>query len=454
MAETPRGNTLTGTRIRERRALLEMRQSDLAQRAGISASYLNLIEHNRRRIGGKLLLDIAEILGVEPSALSEGAEAALLAQLRQAAADRPAAAAELERIEEFVGRFPGWARLVAAQGSRLGELQQAVEALTDRLTHDPHLAASLHEVLSTVTAIHAAAEILVTEKTLEPEWRERFHRNIHEDSARLSEGARRLVEELDEGERPEAAITSPQDAVEVVLSDHGFHFPELEGVGEGAEPDEAAAQRIARLLGRERARLGSDAALHIAHRVLERYATDAAALPAAAVAEALPQDVPLDPAALGARFGVDPARMMRRLATLPADMLAEKGQAPVGLVACDASGTLIFRKPLDRFPLPRFGAACPLWPLFQALSRPMMPMRQVIRLAGRSEGVFVTHAFARPAGPPVANRDPTFEAHMMIQPGWSEAPDTLPRIGVTCRICPKPECRGRREPSIMAEAGA
>ena len=65
-------DSLTGTRIRERRSIKGIRQADLARQIGISASYLNLIEHNRRRIGGKLLIDIAQVLGVEPSMLSEG----------------------------------------------------------------------------------------------------------------------------------------------------------------------------------------------------------------------------------------------------------------------------------------------------------------------------------------------------------------------------------------------
>ena len=71
-------DALTGTRIRERRVMLSLKQSELARGIGISASYLNLIEHNRRRIGGKLLLDIADALGVEASMLTEGAEAALI----------------------------------------------------------------------------------------------------------------------------------------------------------------------------------------------------------------------------------------------------------------------------------------------------------------------------------------------------------------------------------------
>ena len=60
---------LTGGRIRERRIALGLRQAELAPRAGISASYLNLIEHNRRRIGGKRMCpfdgDICDHAGPE-----------------------------------------------------------------------------------------------------------------------------------------------------------------------------------------------------------------------------------------------------------------------------------------------------------------------------------------------------------------------------------------------------
>ena len=54
--------SLAGTRIRERRRMLGMRQGALAKAAGISASYLNLIEHNRRNAAGRVLLALAEAL--------------------------------------------------------------------------------------------------------------------------------------------------------------------------------------------------------------------------------------------------------------------------------------------------------------------------------------------------------------------------------------------------------
>lgn len=55
-------SALTGSRLRARRVALGLRQADLAERVGISASYLNLIEHNRRRIADALLERLAQVL--------------------------------------------------------------------------------------------------------------------------------------------------------------------------------------------------------------------------------------------------------------------------------------------------------------------------------------------------------------------------------------------------------
>jgi transcriptional regulator with XRE-family HTH domain len=83
-----------------------MKQSALAEAAGISPSYLNLIEHNRRRIGGKLLIGLARALGVEPGVLSDGADATIHDTLR-AAADGVGEAARAARDRPH--RRPGGA---------------------------------------------------------------------------------------------------------------------------------------------------------------------------------------------------------------------------------------------------------------------------------------------------------------------------------------------------------
>ncbi|WP_136057764.1 helix-turn-helix domain-containing protein, partial [Candidatus Halocynthiibacter alkanivorans] len=101
------GPTLTGSRIRARRVLLGQKQADLARAVGISPAYLNLIEHNRRRIGGKLLIDLARQMGVEVSLLSEGAEVALLEGLRDAASTALSGALPSPRSGRRTGQLPG-----------------------------------------------------------------------------------------------------------------------------------------------------------------------------------------------------------------------------------------------------------------------------------------------------------------------------------------------------------
>ncbi|SNR59888.1 helix-turn-helix domain-containing protein [Puniceibacterium sediminis] len=430
-------DTLTGSRIRERRIIAGIKQVDLARRVAISASYLNLIEHNRRRIGGKLLLDLAGILDVEPSLLTEGAEATLIAALREAASDPRGKAAELDRAEEFAGRFPGWAYLLADSRQRMATLERTVEALTDRMTHDPHLAASLHEMLTTVTAIRSAASILAEPGEIDPEWQERFHRNIYEDSARLADTSRSLVSYLEAAEDTSSDPSVPQEEVDAIFDAADHHIAELE-TGEGTPAE------VAEHLGSGR----SEPARAMLLRSFVRYAADAAKLPLSVLSDVV-AETGADPIALAQRCEVDTGLAMRRLASLPSDVLPE----PVGLAICDASGSLTYRKPLRNFAMPRFGAGCPLWPLYQALSRPMMLLGQTVEQPGQPAHIFRTFAIASPTGPAQVNREPLFQSHMLIVPQTgSESDQSLP-VGTTCRICPRTGCDARREPSILSGRG-
>ncbi|TCP61827.1 hypothetical protein EV663_1037 [Rhodovulum bhavnagarense] len=431
-------STLTGTRIRERRAVMGIRQADLARAVGISASYLNLIEHNRRRIGGKLLVEIARALEVEATALTEGAGAALVETLREAAAGHEGALADLPRIEEFAGRFPGWAQLLADRHRRVSELERTVEMLTDRMTHDPFLSASLHEVISAVTAIRSTAAILVDTEDIDADWQRRFHRNLSEDSRRLADGAQALVAYLDEGAEETGIQSTPQEEVEAFLRGRAYHVAELErALPPPPERLVAGAPELSSAPARE-----------LALAYLRRYRRDAELMPLAAFAEAARAEG-LDPGRLAHRFGVDPGAVFRRLATLPREMAG----GPVGLVTCDGSGTLTFRKPVAGFALPRFGAACPLWPLYQALSRPMAPLRAVVEHGGRRQGRFLTYALCQPTLSSGFDGPQVMEAAMLILP---EETADLPGgagqpVGTSCRICPRRDCVARREPSILAD---
>ena len=107
-------------------------------------------------------------------------------------------------------------------------LERAVEALSERMAHDPHLSAALHEVVSAVTSVRSTAAILAESEEIAPDWRERFHRNIYDDSIRLSEAADALVAYLDASQESETGLGSPQEEVEAWLARTGYHIAGLE----------------------------------------------------------------------------------------------------------------------------------------------------------------------------------------------------------------------------------
>lgn len=421
-------SALTGTRLRERRLIAGLRQADVAAAAGISASYLNLIEHNRRKVAGTVLVRLAEALHLDVAEFAEGRGAALFDDLRAAAAAGGATGAEVDRLEDFVGRFPGWAALVAGLNGRVMAQERALEALNDRMSHDPHLALALHEVLSALSSVRSTAAILAETADLEPDWAQRFHRNLYQDSERMAAGAEALVAYFDAGMGgEEQGIASPQEELEGWLAARGWQFSDAE-LHDGVKAEVAGlASGAARLLARD----------HVA-----RAARDARALPMAGFAAALAEVGP-DPLTLAARFDVDVLAVMRRIAAMP-------GTA-AGLVICDASGTLVFRKPAARFPLPRFGAACPLWPLYAALGRPMVPVDAAVETAGPVGVRHRTIAFCQTRFPAGLRGPELREAAMLILPEASRDGAALP-IGSSCRICPRGTCPARREPSILAES--
>ncbi|CAH1690787.1 hypothetical protein BOSEA31B_20505 [Hyphomicrobiales bacterium] len=76
-------NVQIGGRIKRFRRLRKVSQAALAEALGISPSYLNLLEHNRRRVTVPLLFKAAAYFGVEPGELAESEEPRLAGDLME-----------------------------------------------------------------------------------------------------------------------------------------------------------------------------------------------------------------------------------------------------------------------------------------------------------------------------------------------------------------------------------
>ena len=160
-----------GPKIRTRRKARGQTQAALAEEVGISASYMNLIEQDKRQIGGALLNRIAATLDYPPEELTGEAEQHVIDDLEELIADpvlRPLML-DATAASDLAGKHPLWARAMVTLYRAFLDRSQSVAALSDRLSQDPFLADSIHAMLSHVTAIRSTSEILDQESGLSPE---------------------------------------------------------------------------------------------------------------------------------------------------------------------------------------------------------------------------------------------------------------------------------------------
>lgn len=424
---------LTGSRIRVRRVDLGLKQSDLAHSAGISASYLNLIEHNRRNIGGKLLTRLARALEIDPVVLSQIGDTGLATRLQDVALSHEGAI-ERDRLDDFMTRFPGWAGLIAEQAEQIKGLEQVIGGLNDRLTHDPFLSEKMHEILAAVSAIRSTASILVATPEINADWRARFHGNIDMESRRLADTSAAMALHFDQLTQSETVYATPLEVVLAFLEQHNYAFPAIETALETGEAPLDTLLSDPAFAADPRSR-------DMARAMLERYCAEARHLPLAEFSNAA-EKAGYAPAKLAQQYGAPLDVIFRRLASLA----LTPDRPEIGLVACDTSGAIVFRKAPSGFDVPRFGLACPLWPVFTALRTPGTAISQ--RVEGPNGATYQAYASATPVGPPEFDRPPVHIAWMLLVEVEPDATAALP-LGASCRVCARPDCTARREPSIL-----
>lgn len=438
--------TLVGQRIRDQRRAQGVTQAALAQRVGISPSYLNLIESDRRNIAGALLHRIAQALQRPLEEFDGAAERRLLDDLAEIAAEPLLSALHLDAASaaDLVARHPGWGRaLVALHRAGISQ-RQTVAALSDRLSQDPFVAEAVHALLTRLTAIRSASEILEGEETLDGAHQRRFVSIIAQDSRRLSDVAQALASFLGR-DLASGPPSTPAAEVDDYLFDRGNHFPQLEDAARSLAGEIGAAMPATAALAqwlRERHGLqvrdadweagparssGSEPssplvlelpalaspASHrfaLARAACERACGDAveaelaraqgvlaseaarrrarrALFGYAAAALLMPYEV-FQAAAAAARHDIE--LLARRFGTSFEQVchrlatLHRPGAEgiPFGFLRTDPSGFVTKRLSLPRLPLPRWGNACPLWAVHAAFRSPGSIVRQLAEFPG------------------------------------------------------------------------
>src|SRR5436190_5019154 len=123
-------------RVRSLRRRDNMSQAQLAERLGISPSYLNLIEHNRRPLSASHLIKLAEIFQLDLHAFSPDSDARLSADLLEAFGDSVFESHDITTtdVRDLVVQSPGVARAVLALYHAYRTAQESADTLAMKLS--------------------------------------------------------------------------------------------------------------------------------------------------------------------------------------------------------------------------------------------------------------------------------------------------------------------------------
>lgn len=448
-----------GLRLRNRRKSLGISQAELARRIGISASYLNLIEANKRDVGGALLQKIAAALGLDVGELSGEREQRLIQTLEEALADPLFARSGIgpSDARDLVAQQPAASRALSQLYGAHLELVQSYETLAHRLRADPLFAQLLHQILNHVTAVRSSSEILRDFDDLEVGEQRQFVHTITREAQAISDVSETLIGQFDETSDTRRMATPAREVDDFIIASDN-HFPALEEqaahliarIGENgwikrsafegalaqqfdvsmAEretvPNEAgqygfeARQGVmwfhpATPAATRRFQLARLYAELTSNDLIEAEISDARLTTSAARALAfralssylagamlLPYGRFLQ-AAKSARYDVD--RLAHQFAASFEQAahrlvtLKRKGEEglPFGFLRSDPAGRLTKHFPLPGLLLPSTGHACPLWAIYTAFSQPGRLVRQMVQFPDGSRYLFIAKTVAKRA---------------------------------------------------------
>ncbi|MEM1299108.1 MAG: short-chain fatty acyl-CoA regulator family protein, partial [Pseudomonadota bacterium] len=369
------------------------------------------------------------------------------------------AGVETAALGELIGRYPGWARGIAALGVSEQTAQETARALADQLTHDPFLGQAVHSMLTRISALSSASEILTDFPDLTTGERGRFDRIVTDEARELTKIGEALASYFDKSISADRTLT-PQDEVDALFRARANRFEEIDEAAEALHADVEGTNPQQR---RTSARALAAAVLQpVVNQIIDgtrevetetgQARADAALLDYAASAILLPRTRfareaearTYDIEQLCSLFHAEFATICQRLTALDPD------QHPrFGYLCANAAGNLLENIAIEGLALPRFGLGCPLWILYRAQAIPDVIHPQYVVFPGNRHFVFL--ARARSHGMTRFGLPRHFLTDMLTI-STADAGRTIyetalvadaEEVGPGCRLCPRKTCHHR-----------
>ena len=438
-----------GAKLREIRTRLQLTQKEFATRMGVSLPYLNQMENNNRPVSTAVVLALAREFGTDVTELATGDSERMVTDLREALADPvfPAPGPSMADLRLVASNAPGVARALLALHHAYRQSHERLASLDEALGQGerPPRASPWEEVRdffhycdNYIDAVDRAAE-------------------------HFAQGPGNIDEKIGRMLAERAISLHFSDNQTLRTYDSLAKKITLSTIAPVATRRFQLLHQIALLTQNELleatldlARFQTDEARAIAKIGLANYFAGAALMPYRAF-HAAAQQSRHDLEELAEGFGASIEQVAHRLSTLQRPGL--KG-IPFFFVRVDQAGTITKRHSATRLQFARYGGACPLWNVHRAFETPGRFLRQLAETPDGVRYFCLAREVSKPGG---SFRAPVqrFAIGLGCEIRHAEAltyaddmdlshPRAFEPIGISCRICARPDCHQRSVPPLEA----
>jgi predicted transcriptional regulator/DNA-binding XRE family transcriptional regulator len=449
-----------GGKIRSFRRREGLSQVQLAQKLGISPSYLNLIEHNHRQVSAALLIKLAQVFRLELQALSGENDARLAEDLLEVFGDPlfEGHALSAAEVQELAAHSPTLAQAVMSLYQAYRSARESASTLAARMSEGDEILGIERSRLPSEEAsdliqrnsnyfpeLEEGAGMLWGAGTLAGELYEamvRYLDDFHGVEVRIEkEGAMRGAVRRYDPEKRRLVLSE-------VLRRGSRNFQLAYQIGLLSQA--ATLDRITR-----DPLLTSDESRALARVALANYFAAALLMPYERFLEAARAER-YDFEVLGNRFRTSFEQVCHRLTTLRRP--GAEG-VPFHFVRVDVAGNISKRFSGSGLRFARFSGACPRWVVFSAFLTPGMLRTQLSQMPDGSTYFWIARTLRRGTGGYHVPRTmlalglgcEVAHARELV---YSDGVDLGNReavvpIGITCRLCERMDCEQRAFPALQ-----
>jgi predicted transcriptional regulator/transcriptional regulator with XRE-family HTH domain len=459
MTQSTREPPRLGPKVRALRRRESLSQVQLAERLGISPSYLNLIESNRRPLPATLLIKLVQLFGTDLHAFGADDDARLVNDLLEVFSDPVFDAYQLTStdLRDLAVNHPQMARAMMALYTSYKTQRGASEELASRLDGeeaagpDQSLLPSeevsdlIQSRMNYFPELEEGAEELWKKGRLDPE-------EIYPGLVRYLDKQHGVLVRIARGEA-ERGVLRRFDVEKKILT--------LSELLPTRSRTFQLAHQIALLTDRGRidhivadAHLTTDESRGLARVALANYFAGAVLMPYTRFLEACRQER-YDLDVIGRRFRVGFEQLCHRYTTLRRP--GAEG-VPFHMIRIDVAGNISKRFSSSGIRFARFSGACPRWNVFAAFMTPGMIRIQLSRFTDGAAYFCLARTIHKDsrgyhAQQPVQSIGLGCRVEHAREMVYSDGIDlesahTATPVGVTCRLCERSDCEQRAFPSI------